>query len=508
MGNQGSEKRDRGKLVNLNNLNLSAIFENTTDSVWAINPNYEILYANNIFSTAFYEHFGIPICQGTNLLDSLPGPIKAVWKSRYDRALSNESFSFVDHVEVGNISTYIEVFMNPIVSDGIVVGAMFFGKDITKRMQDEKALIESQLLLKASLESQRDTILFSIDKAYRYLYFNSAHAQVMKHAYGAEIEIGMSILDCITSDDDRPVAKENYDRALRGESHCNVREYGAKNLAYYESFFNPIYNDKNEIIGATALARDITERKKTELALVASERELKELSATKDKLFSVIAHDLRSPFSSILGLSDLLIEKSNDASFAESGKYLNLIYSSAKNTLILLDNLLNWAKLQTGKIYFNPVGLNFSVIVSEVLKLETTLAEAKNISLNYLTTDPVVAYADAEMLKIVLRNLISNAIKFTRPGGEIHVTAKQLGDFIEIDITDNGIGMNEDHLEKLFHLSSDTRTLGTANEKGSGFGLLLCKDFIEKHNGKIWAESKAGIGTSFKFTLPIAERRI
>jgi signal transduction histidine kinase len=505
MENQETENTANRNLTVLRHLNLASIFENTTDSVWAINSAYEILYANNNFISAFHESFGINLKPGTNILLSLPNSLRDVWKSRYDRALRNESFSFIDNIIAENISVYIEVFMNPIVINEEVIGALFFGKDITERKLNEKALIDSQLLLKSSLESQRDTILLSINKDYRYLYFNSAHAKVMKRAYGNDIEVGMNILDCISSDADRTIAKENYDRALRGETHSNIRIYGKENLAYYESFFNPIFNDKNEIIGATGLARDISERKKSELALLESERKLNELNSTKDKLFSIIAHDLRSPFNNIIGFSELLIEKVNDDTFTESEKFLTIINSSATNTLILLDNLLNWAKYQTGKINFKPVKIVFSNIILEVLKLEKSIAKAKNISLNYFTADEIEVYADENMLKIILRNLISNAIKFTKPGGEIRVFAILLKDWVEITISDNGIGINEEKLKELFNTSSNSSTTGTANEKGSGLGLMLCKDFIETHKGKIWAESKEGKGSEFKFTLPLSE---
>lgn len=505
MGNQDTEDIHNRNLEVLSNLNLSSIFENTTDSVWAINSAYEILYANNVFVSAFQSNFGIYLTPGKNLLFSLPESIRNVWKTRYDSALSNKSFSFIDKVDVENISLYIEVFMNPIVVNNEVIGALFFGKDITQRKLDEKALIDSQLLLKSSLECQNNTILFSINKDYEYLYFNSAHFNVMKYAYEKEIKVGMNILDCISSDDDREVAKENYDRALRGVSHSNVREYGDKNIAYYESFFNPILNDRNEIIGATGLARDITERKKTESALIESERELKELNATKDKLFSIIAHDLRSPFNNIIGFSELLLEKVNDNTFTESEKFLNIINSSANNTLVLLDNLLNWAKSQTGKISFNPEKLVFSNIIMDVLKIEKPIAKAKNIALNYFTADEIEVYADENMLKIILRNLISNAIKFTKHGGEIRVFAILKKDWVEISISDNGIGMNEDKRKELFKITSNSSTIGTASEKGSGLGLLLCKDFIEKHKGEIWVESTEGKGSEFKFTVPLKE---
>jgi signal transduction histidine kinase len=497
---KNSENRN---LEVLSKLNLLSIFENTNDSVCAINTAYEIVFANKIFVAAFYANFRITLKLGTNLLLSLPEHIREDWKSRYDRALKNESYSFIDQVKTENVSIYIEMFMNPIIIDEKIIGALFFGKDITKRKLDELALKNSQILLQASVECQKDTILLSINKNYEYLYFNSAHKNSMKHIYDIEVKIGMNILDCISYETDRATAKENYNRALRGESHTNIRIYGNKNIAYYESFFNPIKNDKNEIIGATGLARDISERKKSELALIEREQELKELNATKDILFSIIGHDLRSPFNSILGLSELLIESVNDSTFTENEKYLKLIKNSANSTLILLDNLLNWAKSQTGKISFSPVKIIFSNIIHEVLKLEKPIAIAKNISLNYFTADEIEVYADKNMLKLILRNLISNAIKFTKPGGEIRVFAISKKDWVEITISDNGIGINEEIRKELFKTSSNSSTIGTANEKGSGLGLILCKEFVERQGGQIWVKSEIGIGSNFKFTLPL-----
>ncbi|MBI9039948.1 PAS domain-containing sensor histidine kinase [Lutibacter sp.] len=503
MKNIEAEKTNHRKLKNLGKLNLSAIFENTTDSVWAINKDYEILYANEIFVEAFYVNFGIYMKPGTNLLLSLPKPLRELWKSKYDRALGNESFSFIDNVRANNTSLYIEVFMNPIIIKDKVIGALFFGKDITKRKLDEQALIDSQLLLKSSLESQRNTILFSINKEYRYLYFNSAHVKTMKHAYGKDVKVGMNILDCITSDEDRVIAKNNYDRALSGETHTNIRVFGKENLAYYESFFNPILNDSNEIIGATGLARDISERKKTELALIDSERKLKELNATKDKLFSIIAHDLRGPFNTILGFSDLLINSTDTKEIEKIKEFSSFINVTARNTLSLLDNLLHWGKVQTGQINFNPEKLMISSIIQNILETSRSNTIIKNIAINFIPSGAIEVFADQNMLETVLRNLISNAIKFTNLNGEISINTLQDKDFCEITISDNGVGMNAERCKQLFSIDINKTTKGTANEKGSGLGLVLCKEFVEKQGGIIWVESKEGHGSSFKFTLPL-----
>lgn len=282
--------------------------------------------------------------------------------------------------------------------------------------------------------------------------------------------------------------------------------------ATYQELENKIaiLEKQNKILQSQPLAHNDRKTQETELikALKESEKHLKELNATKDHIFSIIAHDLRSPFNNILGFSDLLIENKDDDTFTESVKYLNIINSSANNTLILLDNLLNWAISQTGEISFNPVKIVFSNIIMEVLSLEKSIAMAKNISLNYFTADEIEVYADENMLKIILRNLISNAIKFTKVGGHIRIGAISKQNRIEITVSDNGIGMSEEKRKVLFDIYSISTTLGTANEKGSGLGLVLCKEFVEKHKGEIWVESNEGKGSDFKFTLPLNDSSV
>lgn len=248
---------------------------------------------------------------------------------------------------------------------------------------------------------------------------------------------------------------------------------------------------------------DITERKKSENSLKESEKQLKELNTTKDKLFSIIAHDLRSPFNSIIGFSELLTLNSADLEPEEKEKFCSIINVAAKNTLILLDNLLNWAKSQTGQLRFNPEKVLFSAVILEIITLKKSLTKAKNITLDYSLSDEIEVYADVNMLKTVLRNLISNAIKFTELGGNIRVLATLKDQHVEITISDNGIGMNEEKCKELFKIASNTTTIGTANENGTGLGLVLCKEFVEKNRGTIWVESKEGKGSDFKFTLPL-----
>lgn len=266
-------------------------------------------------------------------------------------------------------------------------------------------------------------------------------------------------------------------------------------------------SEENEKLSEELIIADLAVALQSELIVAkekAEKNEIKliELNATKDRLFSIIAHDLQSPFNSILGFSELLIKNLKKYEVTEVEKFLSNINLSAKNTLVLLSNLLNWAKSQIGQINFKPENVVLSSIIKEIFELSNSSAKNKNIVLNYIKTERTVVFADINMLKTVLRNLISNAIKFTNSNGEINVSALQNNNFIEISVSDNGVGMDEEKQSKLFRFETNVTTPGTENEEGSGLGLILCKEFVEKHNGEIWVESKLGQGSVFKIKLP------
>lgn len=233
-----------------------------------------------------------------------------------------------------------------------------------------------------------------------------------------------------------------------------------------------------------------------------SENRLKELNATKDKLFFIIAHDLRSPFNGILGFSELLTESMKDHDISNTEKYIEIINSSAKSTLVLLENLLKWVKSQTGQINFNPEKIALSPAIREIIEFSNSTARIKNISINHIHPDETEVFADKNMLQTILRNLISNALKFTNSNGKIKIYTKQEGDNIKITVSDNGVGMDEETRNKLFRIDANITTKGTANETGSGLGLILCREFVEKHGGKIYVETEEGKGSDFTFTIP------
>jgi len=301
-------------------------------------------------------------------------------------------------------------------------------------------------------------------------------------------------------------ARIGYEKVFRNEKVLDYplelqhRDGSSISVLYNAS----VYRDENgKIVGVFAAARDITKLKEAEDKLLKLNKQLNELVSTKDKLFSIIAHDLKSPFNSILGFSDLLITNLRKYNFEKSESFLRNINSSAKCTLNLLDNLLNWAKSQTGQIGFNPEKLSLMNIINDILLVLNPSAKIKNISLNNIIIEDIEILADKNMLQTIFRNLISNSIKFTNTNGTINIYTIKKYNFIEISVADNGIGISEEIKEKLFRIESSFTTKGTAEEKGTGLGLILCREFVEMHKGQIWVESELGSGSEFKFTIPI-----
>ena len=237
------------------------------------------------------------------------------------------------------------------------------------------------------------------------------------------------------------------------------------------------------------------------LELQKNAERLQELNAMKDRFLSIIAHDLKNPFSVILVLSSLLMEKSQTMREDKKINVFHGIHESAKNAFDLLENLLQWARSQKHELKFNPVTLDISKMILECTALLENMAQNKNIEILHDVNESCSAVADYDMILTVIRNLISNAIKFTDPQGKITISCEDLDDSTVISVRDSGIGMQPDDIEKLFNLETVSK-IGRSKEKGSGLGLVLCKEFVEKNGGKIWVKSEFEKGSEFFFSLP------
>ena len=239
-------------------------------------------------------------------------------------------------------------------------------------------------------------------------------------------------------------------------------------------------------------------------ALRTSEKNLMELNATKDKFFSIISHDLRNPFSSLLSISELMVESFDQTDREEHKAGFRKINQSVKHLLDLLENLLTWSRSQRGRIKYDPVRFNLSSVIQENINLHRLSAEKKGIMLLSPERDEVFAFGDRDMVNSVIRNLMTNAVKFTDRNKKVEVRVQPKDDEVEISIADEGIGIDAENMEKLFRIDEKFKSTGTAGEKGTGLGLIICREFVEKNGGEITVQSTPGEGSIFSFTLPVA----
>ena len=253
---------------------------------------------------------------------------------------------------------------------------------------------------------------------------------------------------------------------------------------------------------AEMLAQKNDELKAKNAELDEKNSQLNLLNADKDKFFSIIAHDLRNPIGALRELPQLIAENLDNYSKDELRRLITMQRDAARNLFELLENLLTWSRMQRGLIEFNPEPIQVSALVQRSIALLTPSAAQKAITLTQAVNPSLLGLADHKMIDAVVRNLISNAIKFTNSGGTIEVSGKDDGAFMTIAVKDDGVGIGEQFLPKLFRIDEQYRRTGTANERGTGLGLILCKEFVERNGGEIRVESKIGNGSTFSFTLP------
>jgi signal transduction histidine kinase len=260
---------------------------------------------------------------------------------------------------------------------------------------------------------------------------------------------------------------------------------------------NSLLKEKKQRIEKLA---DQLELQKVELIEI--NKELKEAVSTKDKFFSIIAHDLKNPMSNLIGASELLYKYPGDCDESEKDELTKAIHTSSVSAFNLLDNLLVWSRMQTGGMKTNPEKINLYTLVREVCNVFDNMLADKVIHLEQLVDKEQKVYADKDMLSSVVNNLLSNAIKFTRAGGWIEIRSEISEDEkIKVSISDNGVGIPHENISKIFRIDQSYSSTGTNDEKGTGLGLLLCKEFIERNGGEIWVKSQSGKGSDFCFTL-------
>jgi PAS domain S-box-containing protein len=324
----------------------------------------------------------------------------------------------------------------------------------------------------------------------------------IKRLYGIDIERvkGKNIFKTSTCEDINNIKKKlfQFKKSISYESYIKS---GGK-IFYQQSTMTPILDSNGEIDKIIVVDSDITSQKEVEKELKKKRAELERANATKDRFFSIIAHDLKNPFNSLLGLSEMLVSKRDKLSEEKIKSFEEGIYNLSKQGYDLLSNLLEWSRAQLNRIEMEVNTLNLKKQVDYVTGLNESRAKGKEIEIKTEIPQDLLIRADENMLRTVLRNLISNAIKFTRPGGWVQIEAYSKNETVYIEIIDNGVGIPDNKLDTIFNLDESYRTEGTNKEKGTGLGLILCKEFIDKHNGNISVQSEVGNGTRFTVLFP------
>jgi len=376
-------------------------------------------------------------------------------------------------------------------------------RNITDRKQAEQALKNSE-------EKYRESQLVGNMAHWEYNFLSEKlyWSDQLYNIYGVsrenfEPDLKKSL--AAAHPDDQENIKTLYFNAIKNISEFSVesRIILPKGEIRYISNKAKLKTDENQnptsMLGTVI---DITDRKKAEAEIIFKNQELQKLNSEKDKFFTIIAHDLKSPFNTIMGFSELLVEKIKEKRYEDVEEYADIIQKASQKSMYLLSNLMEWARSQTGRMQFNPEFFDLVSFIDDILELFEIIADQKSIVIQKEMPAKAPAFADKSMLSTVLRNLISNAIKFTKPGGQVIISVKLIQTGVVVSVKDTGIGIPKENIEKLFRIDGNISTVGTNNEKGTGFGLVLCKDFVKKHGGEIWVESAKNLGSTFYFSLP------
>ena len=485
------------------NESLHGILESTGDGIVVIDNDNNILHCNRLFAGYCNESVDTLLHANGNLA------LKSILKQMHQPdAFLEKVRSLFKSVEtnVGNVyfkdGRIFECTSHPLIIDNAVVGRVWGFRDITALKKAEDSVIESQSLYHDLLETSLNMI-FQSDAEGRYVYLNSEWENVF--GYKTSEMLGKKYSDFIAPElVDRDY--QEFQRLLLGNQ---VRNYETTHIGKdgrrIELLFNSKYliDPQGKVVGIRGSAIDITSRKKQQVELEKMNRELKDLNATKDKFFSIIAHDLRGQFNGLLGFSEILSDPDQDLTQQQVKQLSGNLHAMLKNQYNLLQNLLEWARIQRGSIHCVPETVNLCRIVDNIYGLLAVQMIKKGIQFSNTVAESVQVKADVHMLQSMLQNIFTNALKFSHKGGHILVHAEQEKDFIRIRVQDNGVGMSKEVLSNILKLDSVYTSKGTDGEKGTGLGVVLIKEMAEKQGGWISIESVENEGTTFNVYLPV-----
>jgi PAS domain S-box-containing protein len=476
-----------------------SLIETADDIILLRNFNFEIILANN----KFYESLGIEKDNPSEFYNRLhPEETGEMFNSQQELLRNGKSETeFRLRIKDGN---WVHMSGKSIIindSDNNPSYILSIYRDITGRINIERALFESEKRFRELVGILPETI-FETDNAGTLTFVNDTALSIFGFTREDLIK-GFSIFSILAPEEHERVA-ERFGRIISGENLSGTEYKGLKKdgtlVTLYVNTVPLIEND--ERVGVLGIAVDISAQKIIEEKLIKLSGEQKELIAVKDKFFSIIAHDLRNPFTGLLGFTDILktdIENLNKDEIVKISEHIN---KSATNVFNLLNNLLQWGKIQTGKIEIKLQPVNVTERINTAIELLKNNSAKKEITVENEVPDGLLVTADSNMIDSILQNLLANSIKFTNKKGKIKFTAGTPGTMVSISVTDNGVGIPKDKLETIFKTDHRTSTLGTEREPGTGLGITLCKEMTELQHGTFEITSTEGKGTTVSLSLP------
>lgn len=399
-------------------------------------------------------------------------------------------FEFQHRLASGEIKDVV-VYSSPITFNGRQLLYSII-HDITARKRAQDALKTAEKVWRDSFNAL-DDVMMIISRDFTIENINQKGVDLL--GFSKDDVIGQPCYELLHQRS-QPIQICPFLKTLESEKVETTEWYTQDFERYFSIKASPVFDENGEIIKVVDVMPDMTRLKMTQ-------QKLEEANAIKDKFLGIIAHDLKNSVIAFGSGTELLKDHLHGAVDEFAQHISDELHEKSTQLSRLLENLLEWSRMQQGQILYNPRKIDVYATVNAVMTLLDANASQKKIALECTISEGTTVYADDDMLQAVLRNVISNAIKFTRGGGKVTVEARDRDDWVEVAVRDSGVGMSEEKLQKLFHVGEQQiSTPGTVGEKGTGLGLILCKEFVEKHGGKIWAESEAGTGSTFRFTLP------
>ena len=476
------------KELQINNAFYNLILENTFTAILIIDKNLDIIFANS----KFYHIFDTKEDKVKNLSDVIK-----IDKTNITKLLeeNNGKESNMAITTAKGEQKYIQYKKTKFYDSNQNSYYFITLKDITLFSQYEDRL---KLLVRAF--EQSPTIIVITDKKGKILYVNPKFTEVTLYSQEEILNKPASILKSGKSQVDY---KKLWDLITNGKEWRGRFLNKKKDGTYFweSASISPVLDDFGKVTHFIKIAEDITayirlEKERDELI-----EELKESNATKDKFFSIIAHDLKTPFATMSAFVNLINKYYDKYNKKQLKELVIELDRSMKNAYMLLENLLTWSRMKSGRMSFSPTDFDIAKVCFDIIELYAVKAAQKGIEINANFQDGLIVHADKFMIETVLRNLINNAVKFTKPKGKITVKIEEEKENYIVSVSDTGIGISQENQKKLFKIDTAYSTFGTALEKGTGLGLILCKEFVEKNGGKIWVESKENKGTVFYFTV-------